>query len=226
MTPLRSTQRPRVLHLAFEDPRAPSSGGGAIRTREVCSRISDFDTDVVCYSFPGARARWEGGSRWSHLGWSRSSKCLQLGSYFLGIPGKLLANRYDLIVEDFAPPWTFAFTPLFTRAPVVAVVQWLFAQEMQDKYGVPVGKIERLGLSCYRNFIVMAECMKTELSSRVPEARVCVAGCAVDEALFDAEPADRGYLLYLGRLDTHQKGLDLLLDTARKLPDGVRLKIA
>jgi glycosyltransferase involved in cell wall biosynthesis len=219
-------RRPRILHLAYEDPRAPGSGGGAIRTREVCSRMSGFDIDIVTHAYPGARPRRRGDVRWSHAGLAVASRLLQVASYYCSLPAIVLGRSYDLLVEDFAPPCTFAFTPALSRAPVIAVVQWLFARQMAEKYGVPVGCFENAGLRLYRNFIVMSESMRREIRERVHGAEVCVAGCGVDEELFETTPRDEGWALFLGRLDSHQKGLDLLLEAVARQPDpAFRLKI-
>jgi glycosyltransferase involved in cell wall biosynthesis len=185
--------------------------------------MSAFDIEIATYSFRGARARVCNGARWIPTGIGRGTKCVRVASYYLALPWLALAKDYDLLVEDFAPPCTFALTPLFSRAPVVAVVQWFFAREMEEKYGVPVGWLERRGLGLYRNFIVMADCMRESIRRRLPDSEICVAGCGVDESLFEMQPRDDGYALFLGRLDIHQKGLDVLLHGVAALERGFRL---
>jgi glycosyltransferase involved in cell wall biosynthesis len=201
----------RVLHLAFEDPETPGSGGGAVRTREIASRLHGFDLDMVLCAYPGARERRVDGQRWRHVGLRSGSKLMRAAGYSLSVPSLLLRGRYDLVVEDFAPPFTFLFAPLFTNAPVIAVVQWLFAREMERKYGIPIGWLEGVGLPLYRNFVAMSEAVRHDIRRQVPEANVCVAGCGIEEPMLAAEPRDEGYAMFLGRLDVHQKGLDTLL---------------
>lgn len=218
--------RIRVLHLAFEDPDTPGSGGGAVRTREVASRLRGFDLDVVLCAYPGARERRLDGHRWRHVGFRSRSKLMRAAGYLLSVPPLLLRRRYDLVVEDFAPPFTFLFAPLFTGVPVVAVVQWLFARQMESKYGVPVGWLERVGLPLYRHFVVMSEAVRSDIRRQVPEANICVAGCGLEEPMFAVEPRDEGYALFLGRLDVHQKGLDALLRAVAGIRDeSFRLRV-
>lgn len=215
----------RVLHLAYEDPRAPSSGGGALRTREVASRMSGVESRLVTFAYPGASRRRRNGFEWSHCGWGLPCKAIQVATYFASLPFRTLASRHDLVVEDFAPPWTYAFSPFYSRAPVIAVVQWFFASHMTRKYGLPFDRLERLGLRAYDDFIVMTSSMQSHIRKHAGNRNVCVAGCGVDDALFAGTPRDEGYVLFLGRLDRDQKGLDILLRCVAR--DGkLRLRVA
>ena len=64
-----ASQRPRVLHLAFEDPYRPGSGGGSVRTFEIDRRlVSNFKVIVVCARYRGSRPRVLDGVRYVHIG--------------------------------------------------------------------------------------------------------------------------------------------------------------
>ena len=66
--------RPRVLHLAYEDPQAPGSGGGSVRTREINDRLGEhFAIDVVSATFAGSRAYTANGVRYAQLGLENES---------------------------------------------------------------------------------------------------------------------------------------------------------
>ncbi len=205
-------QRPRVLHLAFEDPRRPGAGGGSVRTREINRRLSDrWEITAVCARYPGCAARVEDGVRYVHIGQGRGY-FLSLLTYFLCLPLALRRYPSDLVVEDFAAPFGSVGIPWMTRRPVVGVVQWLFAGQMKEKYHLPFPLIERMGVRSHRRLIAVSADLRGELSARNPRAEVTTVRNGVDDLAFRERRRLRGDALYLGRLDIAQKGLDLLLD--------------
>ena len=214
--------RLRILHLAFEDPRRPGSGGGAVRTREIDARLAQrHDVEVVTAGWPGAHPRTEDGVRWTHTPAlpGRGSSL----PYFALAP--LLARRrgVDLVVEDFAAPVSTLGLPRFTPAPVVAVVQWLFAAEKAAQYHLPFDRVETWGLRRHTTFVAVSEGLGARLRERAPHAAVHVVENGVDLGPPTApdgdapEPGTTGvvpggpYLLFLGRLENAQKGVDVAL---------------
>src|SRR5919107_3927405 len=133
----------RILHLAYEDPAQPGSGGGSVRTREINSRLARrHQITAVVAGYPGARPRVEGGVRWIPLGTHSGTKLDRL-IYFAGLGLAIRRYPHDLLVEDFGAPFSVGLGPLWTRRPVIASVQWLFANEMRQKYGLPFDLAER-----------------------------------------------------------------------------------
>jgi glycogen(starch) synthase len=230
--PVGDHERPRadvrILHLAYEDPRRPGSGGGGIRTWELTTRLAEqHDITVVVAGYPGAAQREEGGARWVPLG---SRRGLHRGtlSYFALLPRVVRRIPHDLVVEDFGAPFSTGMSPLYTRAPVIASVQWMFAREMTRKYRVPFHLVERAGLHLYDRFIAVSAWLQTELARVRPRAHIDLVSNGVDPPA-DLEPrSGRGYLLYLGRLDWANKGLDLLVEAFRTAAaaSGQRLVVA
>lgn len=212
----------RVLHLGFEDPRQPGAGGGSVRTHEVNRRLAaaGIEVTVVCARWPGAvpavvdEVRYlPVGPRLGPLG--RIRFAAQLG-YFAAVLGGLwlLVRRTDpdVVVEDFAAPISSACVPYLTRRPVVGVVQWLFARDKARQYRLPFGAIERLGVGSHRSLVAVSDDLGAELRRRNPAALVTVVPNGLDPAAFEPRPPGaREHLLYLGRLEIAQKGLDLLL---------------
>ncbi len=208
------TRRLRILHLAFEDPRRPGSGGGAVRTREINARLAErHDVEVVTTGWPGARPRTEDGVRWTHTP-SLPGRGSSL-PYFALAP--LIARRrgVDLVVEDFAAPISTVGLPRFTPTPVVAVVQWLFAAEKADQYRLPVDRVETWGLRQHETFVAVSHGLGARLRERAPHAAVHVVENGVERGAGDEASGAGGddcspYLLFVGRLETAQKGLDVL----------------
>jgi len=203
--------RPRVLHFAIEDPDRPGAGGGSVRTREVNSRLAtDFDITVVCARYPGARTRYVDGVRYVHLGWSGGHLLSSL-SYFLAIPYALARYGSDLVVEDFNAPFSSVALPWLTRRPTVGVVQWLFAREKAAQYHLPFHLMEAMGVRAHSRLVAVSPDLGRALQSRNPSSEVTVVSNGLDEEAFCLRRAPRSGIVYMGRLEIAQKGLDMLL---------------
>jgi glycosyltransferase involved in cell wall biosynthesis/O-antigen/teichoic acid export membrane protein len=221
-------RRPRILHLGFEDFRRPGAGGGSARTHEINRRLaSAFDVTVVTAKFPGWQDRLEDGVRYVHVG-------LDLGyfpsliTYFLVLPRAVRRFDHDLVVEDFGAPISSALVPLYAKAPCVAVVQWLWAREKAHQYHLPFHWFERAGVRLHDRMITPSDDLAGTLRAANSAAEVHVIPNGVDAASFDVVQPRRPVALFLGRLETEQKGLDVLLDAFAKVADQTtaRLEIA
>ena len=211
--------RLRILHLGFQDWRKPGSGGGALRTREVDERLArSHDVTVLVSRYRGARERVENGVRWVPVG-------LPLGywggmlTYFACLP--FAARRYpaDLVVEDFAAPIGSTLPHLWTRRPLVAVVQWLDAEGKAAQYGLPFDRVQRRGVRGHRRFVAMSEDLAVELRRANPAAEVTVIPNGVPPEAFEVHEPRGDDIVFLGRLDIAQKGLDLLLQAYALVAD-------
>lgn len=203
----------RILHLAYEDPLQPGSGGGAIRTQEINRRLSRRHTiTAITSGYAGAEPRDADGIRWVPIGTRGAGKLDRL-SYFAMLAPFVLRERYDLLVEDFGAPFSVAFSPLFTRRPVIASVQWMFARQMREKYHLPFDLVEHAGLGLYQNFIAVSSWLAEQICSRRPQATVATIPNGVDPLAYLAPAAAPRHLLFVGRLDLAQKGGDLLLES-------------
>lgn len=212
-------RRLRILHLGFEDWRKPGSGGGAVRTREVDERLArSHDVTVLVSRYKGARERVENGVRWVPVG-------LPLGywggmlSYFALLPFAARRHRADLVVEDFAAPFGSLLPWRWTRLPLVAVVQWLDAKGKAAQYHLPFDQFESRGVRGHRRFIAMSEDLAEELRAGNPSAEITVIPNGVPPQSFEVR-APRGQdVVFLGRLEIAQKGLDLLVDAYARCAD-------
>ena len=218
----------RILHLGFEDHRRPGSGGGSRVNREINRRLAKrHEVTVITASYPGARARVEESVRYvpSGIGVGYVGSIV---SYFAALP--FLVRRYesDLIVEDFGAPISSGLLPIWTNRPLVGHVQWLHAREMARQYHIPFHLVESFGVPRYRHLIANSEDLAGDLLRRNPTASVRVVQPGIDRSLLDFDEPKGTDLLYVGRLETHGKGLDLLFDAFSMVQDRIenRLLIA
>jgi glycosyltransferase involved in cell wall biosynthesis len=207
----------RILHLAYEDPLQPGSGGGSVRVREINRRLAERHeiTNLVA-AYAGAHPRVEDGTRWVPIGVRARKKIAQL-SYFALLGREIVRRPHDLLVEEFGAPFSTAFSPLFTNKPVVASVQWLFASQMREKYRLPFDRVEGSGLRLYHRFVAVSGWLANELRARRPGAVVETIPNGVEEIAYEARPTDPEHLLFVGRLDLLPKGLDLLFEAYNRM---------
>ena len=216
---LVSSERPRVLHLAFEDPRRPGSGGGSVRTLEIDRRLAgSYQITAVCARYQGCKARVEDGVHYVHVGLPLGQK-LSFLTYFACVPWALVRYPSELVVEDFAAPFSSVAVPWLTSRPVVGMVQWLFAQEKTAEYRLPFHLVEKVGLSSHRNLVAVSEDLAAQLRSRNRKAQVQVIENALPEEAFMTRSRPRRDILFLGRLEMAQKGVDLLVESFASIAD-------
>jgi glycogen(starch) synthase len=189
------------------------------------------EVEVVTAAFAQASARAEDGVHYRHVGdgrgYFRSILSYQARLAPLMAGTRLRARRYDLVVEDFVPP--FSTLGLGARAglPSVGLVQGFFAAQKAREYGVPVSlltAIERWGTRRHRELIAMSADLADALRVAAPASRVSIIGLGlphdeIAQALDQREPLVPGRIVFLGRLEFAQKGLDLLLEAVRGLRD-------
>ncbi len=218
----------RILHIDPDDIDNPLSGGGPVRTFEICRRLAErHEVTVLTPTFPGSTPRKQRDAVRYHrigrrVGDHGSSHHL---TFFFLAP--FVAGNYphDILVEDFMPPAAATFLPLLRRGPLVASVQWFMAQDLSRQFHLPFWLGEQYGIRLYRNFVVLTEEMRRLITDRHRKARCEVIPNAVDPALFQIPPNAGQGILYLGRIDFQQKGVDLLLQALALMPPAKRPKL-
>ncbi|MEX2584317.1 MAG: glycosyltransferase family 4 protein [Gemmatimonadota bacterium] len=222
-----------VLHCIYDDPENPwVAGGGSVRVREIYRRLRDRlgSITVATGSYPGARDDEIEGIRYRRLGLRGPYPASRL-TYSMAASRLLARGEYDVAVYDFS-----TYTPLRipTDRPVGVTVHHLTESTAVERWGKVVGRLvasqELRRLKRGRFFsatsTITMERLRTLLGPSV-EIRLIQAGVA--DELFEQQRREADYLLYFGRLDWFQKGLDILLDAMRILvaqrPD-LRLRVA
>ncbi|MEM3449548.1 MAG: glycosyltransferase family 4 protein [Nitrososphaerota archaeon] len=146
----------------------------------------------------------------------RNSYILSTFSYAMAA-NRFLRKKYgefDIILEDFAP-WNPIFSyRLKHQRPVVLQIQNYLGREIINKYfmlGLPFWMLERYYPLNFSYHIVLEEALNYRWNI---EGKVISQGVPFTDNLI----TEGYYVGYLGRIDIHQKGLDIFLDAAEALP--------
>jgi glycosyltransferase involved in cell wall biosynthesis len=203
----------RVVISSFDSPdsRHYAGGGSAVVALLAGWLGRDFEVMVVTAGRHGGTAMRDGVRyRYLPVAWA-GPRAGQLLFHAL-LPFAARRIPHDLWIESFTPPFSTSFVPLFSRAPVVGFAQNLSGQQMSRRYKVPFFLIERLGLRCYRDVVVLNPADAQTVRRASPSATVRVIPNSVDlPELGEEEFGDGEHVLYLGRVQVWEKGLDLLL---------------
>jgi glycosyltransferase involved in cell wall biosynthesis len=224
----------RVLHVIYDDPSNPwVGGGGAERVREIYRRLRGaVDATIVTGNYPGAQDGDIDGVRYRRLGipWSY---VLSRATFGAAATRRLRSARYDAAVVELS-----AYTPVLlpTGRPVAVAAQMLIGPHAARRWGALGGRVvaraERRWLRGARAVCSASHRLAGELGPLVDSGtRVDVVGNGVAAAFsaLSLAAADATELLSYGRLDVHQKGIDVLLDAMREVRrarPGTRLRIA
>jgi glycosyltransferase involved in cell wall biosynthesis len=201
-----------ILHLIYDHIHNPwLGGGGAIRAYEIYRRLSArHKVTIVCGKYPGSGNYEEGNLNFHFVGTGMNNYPVSTFSFafFANKYVKKHCNHYDAVIEDFAP-WNPLFTSTLKGSPVLQIQNYL-GKEILRKYsilGVPFYLIEKYYPLKFRNTVVVNE----SLAARYRLFRSYTIGNGIgDDLLRSYVPFDGDYIGYMGRIDIHQKGLDIL----------------
>ncbi len=220
----------KILHLDPDDMDNPLSGGGPVRTYEICRRLARrHDVTVLTPTFEGSTPTKErDGIRYIRLGRKiRNHGSSHHFTFLASLPKAIRHYEHDLLVEDFMPPCSATWTPWFRHRdkPLVASVQWFFADEWTRRLKLPFHWGQSLGVRWYDQFVVLTEDMRRTIERLHPQAVCAVLPNGVDDSLYAITPRVGDFMLYLGRIEVHAKGLDLLLLAMAGMPEARRPRL-
>jgi phosphatidylinositol alpha-mannosyltransferase len=224
-----TVSKPRVVISSYDDIKNPYyAGGGARSIAEVANRLSHaLNITVLTGNYPGAKDTMLNGVRYKRIGPSFiGPKTSQLLFHFL-LPFYLRKTPFDLWIESLTPPFSTSCLQLFTKKPVIGLVHMLSAEEMQRKYFLPFRIVENLGLKTYRNFITPTESTASRLAVLRLSSEIRTIPNGITPPKAAATPAATRYILYIGRIEVVQKGLDLLVAAfnSTEVPKDAKLVI-
>lgn len=221
----------RVLHVIYDDPGNPwVAGGGAVRVLELYRHLRGrVDATVATGSYPGARDETVDGVRYLRLG-AREPYAWSRLTYAAAANRLLRTAAYDAAVFDFS-----TYTPIFVPLdrPVGITVHHVSGPTARERWGPVlgpgIGRLERRMIGRAARLSATSLATRALLRDLAPGVPVDMVYAGVPDALFGLERSPEDYLLYFGRLDVFQKGLDTLLQAfallVRERP-GLELRMA
>lgn len=220
----------RIIFSAFDDYTSTRRGGSAIAAHEVAKRlVKDYQVLVIAAKRDGSHDCVIDGVQYMHIGISFGDMRLRQFIYLLFLPFHAIFRKYDAWIETFTGPISTAFLPLFTKRPIIGVTYFFNGDEMRLKYGLPFDWIERVGIKTFNYIIALTGFQREKALKMNADLNVRVIPCGVDDRfrLIQRNPKDS--LLYIGRMEVHMKGLDMLIDSVTSVllrNETIRLVLA
>jgi phosphatidyl-myo-inositol alpha-mannosyltransferase len=215
--------KPKIIFSNFDDINNPYfGGGGAIATHQIAKRLVEkYDVKVITGKYPGSKDEVMDGVKYQRVGLSFFLPQITQAIYTFNLPMLVKKENYDLWFECFTPPISTNFLPLFTKRPVIGVVHILCGKEMRRKYRLPFDLFEKLGIKTYRNIITTSEYLKNKINKLNSKSNVVVIPNGVESVLSRRFVLGK-YILFMGRIEVGQKGLDLLLKSFARISEVVK----
>lgn len=204
------------------------SGGGAIAIHEVAKRLTtEFKVAVICGNYENAKEKFFDGVHYRYIGTKYFGPKIGQLFYHLALPLAVLSTKHDIWLENFTPPFSTGFLPLFTKKPVVGLIHMLSGEDMKRKFKLPFEKIEELGLKLYKNFIVLSKNNKDKIKKINKDANFLLTKNGVNKPtkLLSYEKRSKKHILFLGRIEINQKGLDTLIQAYSIVKNKIKLPL-
>ncbi|HXX57184.1 MAG TPA: glycosyltransferase family 4 protein [Thermodesulfovibrionales bacterium] len=207
----------KLLHLLYESKDdAFGIGGVGIRAYEIYHRLKDrHDITLLCKRYPGAVDGFREGLKHIFVGIESRSLMKTLLSYAFHASRfmKQRGSEFDLIVEEFSPAVP-TFLSRYAERPVILQVQGYTGKKYFEKYNILFATAlycrERREPKQYKNLIFVSDVSRRRFDLS-PSSDVRVISNGISAELLDLAIGESDYILYLGRIDIHHKGLDILI---------------
>lgn len=207
----------KIIISSYDDLKNPVySGGGAYSVHQLAMRLQEkYEVTVLTGTYKKAKNEKIDKVQYIRLGSDIFGHKIGQLIYQYSLVKYALKNNFDLWIESSTPPFTFSLLPLFSKKPVVAWIHMLCSSDMQRKYKINIRFLEQELCKLYRLIITPTEWVKNEIKSMNKNAEITIIHPGFDPFIKNNQTeheifVDR-YLLYLGRIEINQKGLDLLL---------------
>ncbi len=214
----------KILHLLYESEGDYFGiGGVGVRAYEIYRRLKDrHDITLLCKRYPGARDSRIQGLRHIYAGAESRSLTVTLLAYARQASRYVREHGadYDIIVEEFSPAIPTFLDSYHDRVVVLQAQGYTGAKyfaKYNPLYSTVLYLAERIRPSRYRTIILVSEASRKRYGLDDSEGRrISVISNGIPEGLLGVRPGSSKYILYMGRIDIHTKGLDILLRAYRK----------
>lgn len=207
-------KKKKIIFSNYDDIKNPFyGGGGAYVVHELAKRLTqEFDVTVVTGKYPGSKNEMIDRVKYERIGLEKVGPKLSQFVFYFMLFFYFKSKKFDIWMENFTPPFSTNFLQLFTKKPVVGLVYMLVGEDMRRKYKLPFDFIEKMGIKTYKYFITPTESAKEKILQINPSATVnFIPNGIIIKKVGSKNDKKTGNILYIGRIEINQKGLDLLL---------------
>jgi len=207
----------KILQLIYESQGSPFGFGGAgVRAYEIYKRLRNrHQVTLICMKYPGVADRLIEDIPHRFVGTESRDLVKSVLAYTIKAAEyvRRRGHQYDIIVENFLPATPF-FSKYLTATPVVLQLQGLWGRNHLRKFnpvfGLPLFAVEKFYPLLYDHFVLVTE---VNMNRRIrASGKYCVIPNGIDRELLKSREPEGDYILFLSRIDIHQKGLDVLVD--------------
>ena len=220
---MKKTSKLKIIFSSYDDLKNPYyAGGGALAIHEIAKRLAvKCEVVVITGKYPGSKDEKIDGVMYRRIGTSFLGAKLDQLTFQICLPILVLTEKYDVWFESFTPPFSTNFLQIFSKKPVIGIVNMLSGEDMKRKYKLPFEIIEKAGLKSYKYLITSSAATKKMIKKINPKAEIITIPHGVDKISKSETPSKKRHILFMGRVEVNQKGLDLLLDAYSKIIDDV-----
>lgn len=221
----------KIIFSIYDDIKNPYyAGGGAVAVHEIARAMSiRYDVVVINSKHPLAKKDDSiDGVNYKRIGFGTLGPKFDQVIFGLLLPLYLYLEKFDVWIETFLPPFSGSILQCLTTKPIVGVAFFLDASKMAEKYKLPFAFLENQLIKNYHYLIATNDLLKKRLKKINDKALIKTIPLGIhDSILKDSRRfKEKEFILYLGRIDIYNKGLDLLLKIAPDiLKSNPRLKI-
>ena len=220
---MKNPSKLKIIISSYDDLKNPYyAGGGAVAIHEIAKRlVAKCEVVVITGKYPNSKDERIDEVKYRRIGTSFLGAKLDQLTFQICLPILVLTEKYDIWFESFTPPFSTNFLQIFTKKPVIGIANMLSGEDMKRKYKLPFEIIEKAGLKSYKYLITPSETTKKIIKKINPKAEIITIPHGVDKISKSETPSKKRHILFMGRIEVNQKGLDLLLDAYSKIIDDV-----
>ncbi|NTU73781.1 glycosyltransferase family 4 protein [Candidatus Roizmanbacteria bacterium] len=217
------TSRKTIIISCYDDLKNPVyGGGGAACIFELAKQFSQKSRVIlITGTYRGAKNEMIDGIECVRVGSDLFGHQIGQLIYQAALLPYVFRRNYDLWIESSTPPFTFSLLPLMVKKPLTIWIHMFCGNEMKRKYKLPFHWLERLLARNYPRAVVLSPYMEKLMIKMNPSCIVSVIPNGVRKDSISSHVKDvSAHLLFLGRIDMGQKGIDLMLKAYELIPDA------
>lgn len=217
----------KIAFLDIDNTKNPFWGSGqATATKEIAKRLA-LKHSVMVYTskYKGYKDYTEENVSYKHIGYGTNNPMLNNIIFLLSVPFTVAKIQSDILFEHFTAPISTCFSPLFTKIPIVAITSFFASDILSKKYKLNFMFVTKIGAKLYTRVIALNADHAKSFKELNPKTLCYVIPNGVDQKYFSLPTEEEDYVLFLGRIDINQKGLDLLLQAFSQLDNKFETKL-